>query len=193
MSSGAPATVGRNDPCPCGSGKKYKKCCIDKGGSTPDATAPVAAPAGGPARDLLEQAKALHRAGRVEMAIDLYRQQIAQKPKDASAFFFLGQALGQVGTRVSRSEGIKMLRQAIALNAKRSRYHANLAALLLKNGDADASLRSAERAIALDPADVVSHCTAAACHERMNRLDAATAAVERALKVAPTDPDASPG
>ena len=21
---------GRNDPCPCGSGKKYKKCCADK-------------------------------------------------------------------------------------------------------------------------------------------------------------------
>ncbi|MBI2461799.1 MAG: SEC-C domain-containing protein [Candidatus Rokubacteria bacterium] len=24
--------VGRNDPCPCGSGKKYKKCCLLKGG-----------------------------------------------------------------------------------------------------------------------------------------------------------------
>ncbi len=23
--------IGRNDPCPCGSGKKYKKCCLDKG------------------------------------------------------------------------------------------------------------------------------------------------------------------
>lgn len=22
--------TGRNDPCPCGSGKKYKKCCLDK-------------------------------------------------------------------------------------------------------------------------------------------------------------------
>lgn len=22
--------VGRNDPCPCGSGKKYKKCCGKK-------------------------------------------------------------------------------------------------------------------------------------------------------------------
>ncbi|MFK4998932.1 SEC-C metal-binding domain-containing protein [Bacillus sp. N9] len=22
--------IGRNDPCPCGSGKKYKKCCIEK-------------------------------------------------------------------------------------------------------------------------------------------------------------------
>ena len=23
---------GRNDPCPCGSGKKYKKCCATKKG-----------------------------------------------------------------------------------------------------------------------------------------------------------------
>src|SRR5207244_4331493 len=23
-----PRKVGRNDPCPCGSGKKYKKCCL---------------------------------------------------------------------------------------------------------------------------------------------------------------------
>lgn len=22
--------IGRNDPCPCGSGKKYKNCCIGK-------------------------------------------------------------------------------------------------------------------------------------------------------------------
>jgi hypothetical protein len=22
--------IGRNDPCPCGSGKKYKKCCESK-------------------------------------------------------------------------------------------------------------------------------------------------------------------
>ena len=26
----APPKVGRNDPCPCGSGKKYKKCCLNK-------------------------------------------------------------------------------------------------------------------------------------------------------------------
>jgi len=23
-----PPKVGRNDPCPCGSGKKFKKCCL---------------------------------------------------------------------------------------------------------------------------------------------------------------------
>ncbi len=26
------ARTGRNEPCPCGSGKKYKKCCIHKSG-----------------------------------------------------------------------------------------------------------------------------------------------------------------
>lgn len=24
--------LGRNDPCPCGSGKKYKACCMKKAG-----------------------------------------------------------------------------------------------------------------------------------------------------------------
>src|SRR5258708_13325620 len=24
------AKIGRNDPCPCGSGKKYKRCCLEK-------------------------------------------------------------------------------------------------------------------------------------------------------------------
>ena len=23
--------IGRNDPCPCGSGRKYKKCCLNAG------------------------------------------------------------------------------------------------------------------------------------------------------------------
>ena len=29
------AAIGRNDPCPCGSGKKHKLCCQKKGGSAP--------------------------------------------------------------------------------------------------------------------------------------------------------------
>jgi SWIM/SEC-C metal-binding protein len=29
----APEKVSRNDPCPCGSGRKYKKCCLDRSAS----------------------------------------------------------------------------------------------------------------------------------------------------------------
>jgi hypothetical protein len=28
MATPSPAKIGRNDPCPCGSGKKYKRCCL---------------------------------------------------------------------------------------------------------------------------------------------------------------------
>ncbi len=43
--------IGRNAPCPCGSGKKYKKCCMQKdeatrSESTPAGPAPVTAPPG---------------------------------------------------------------------------------------------------------------------------------------------------
>jgi hypothetical protein len=40
------ATVGRNDPCPCGSGKKYKKCCLAKDQAASLANAPVVTPSG---------------------------------------------------------------------------------------------------------------------------------------------------
>ncbi|MCB1118770.1 MAG: SEC-C domain-containing protein [Chlamydiia bacterium] len=30
--------VGRNDPCSCGSGKKYKQCCMTKGNEPPKIT-----------------------------------------------------------------------------------------------------------------------------------------------------------
>jgi preprotein translocase subunit SecA len=38
-------SVGRNDPCPCGSGKKYKQCCLRKDSqqSPPVAAAPTRA------------------------------------------------------------------------------------------------------------------------------------------------------
>lgn len=33
--------TGRNDPCPCGSGKKYKKCCLGQAGAAPFTAAGV--------------------------------------------------------------------------------------------------------------------------------------------------------
>jgi hypothetical protein len=36
--------VGRNDPCPCGSGKKFKKCCLGKNDLVPRDDAPLPGP-----------------------------------------------------------------------------------------------------------------------------------------------------
>ena len=34
--------IGRNEPCPCGSGKKYKKCCLLTKTQAPTVSAPFA-------------------------------------------------------------------------------------------------------------------------------------------------------
>ena len=39
------AKIGRNDPCPCGSGKKYKKCCLANDEAAARAAQPAAVPA----------------------------------------------------------------------------------------------------------------------------------------------------
>jgi hypothetical protein len=33
MNNTTVARLGRNDPCRCGSGRKYKQCCLDKDGA----------------------------------------------------------------------------------------------------------------------------------------------------------------
>jgi len=33
--------IGRNAPCPCGSGKKYKKCCLLNPNGRPESVAPI--------------------------------------------------------------------------------------------------------------------------------------------------------
>ena len=43
------AKIGRNDPCPCNSGKKYKKCCMASDEAAARAARPVP-PAAAPAR-----------------------------------------------------------------------------------------------------------------------------------------------
>ena len=32
--------VGRNDPCPCGSGRKYKRCCLGRASERPKESPP---------------------------------------------------------------------------------------------------------------------------------------------------------
>jgi hypothetical protein len=43
-SAGGERKMGRNDPCPCGSGKKFKTCCLGKDGGEESSPVPVRTP-----------------------------------------------------------------------------------------------------------------------------------------------------
>jgi hypothetical protein len=74
-----PPTIGRNDPCPCGSGKKFKKCCMEKDRS--------AASGGGAAEvsDELREAmvgRQFNSLAEVQAFADRYTRQRNQRPLD---------------------------------------------------------------------------------------------------------------
>jgi hypothetical protein len=68
------STPSRNDPCPCGSGKKYKKCCMSKTAEFQKFVIQTAKPGNlefdpvstAASSELLMKVIALHQAGRLE-------------------------------------------------------------------------------------------------------------------------------
>ena len=174
--------IGRNDPCPCGSGKKHKRCCLGK----PTTAAPTGA--GGkppPVRDLLRRAEAARGAGQIGVAIQTYRQVVQQHPKHAEAHAALGQVLGQVGFL---EQGITHLRRSIELNERQPQNLVHLAALLVESGQADEASAAATRAVALRPDDVWIRSTLAALYGRINRMDDAFEHARAAVRAEPANP-----
>jgi glycosyltransferase involved in cell wall biosynthesis len=78
------ANVGRNDPCPCGSGKRFKHC---HGNVVAPAVVDSRAPE---ARRLMASALEAQQSRRLEDAERLYREAIALAPDSADALHMLG-------------------------------------------------------------------------------------------------------
>jgi protein O-GlcNAc transferase len=111
--------AGRNEPCPCGSGKKYKQCCLRQDDAQASATRPAAINSA----ENLQIAFAHHMAGRVAEAELIYRQILTAEPKHAEALHLLGLLTGDRGDYAAASA---LIEKAIATDAKNHSYHANL-------------------------------------------------------------------
>lgn len=126
--SAASPAPGRNDPCPCGSGLKYKACCAEKDRR--------AAQAAADAQAQYRRALALERDGRTAEALAAY-ERCAVLPEVAA------EALSRIGHLqlvLGRAEAAaNALRAAAALEPQRPERRMDLArALTLEKDDAAA-------------------------------------------------------
>lgn len=87
----------RNEPCPCGSGRKYGECCLGETASpavkreAPSARDVSRVPgASDPVAGLLRQAGELGGSGRPAEAAALYRQVLRLQPRQTEALYRLG-------------------------------------------------------------------------------------------------------
>lgn len=163
------ATTGRNDPCPCGSGRKYKQCCLGK------AAAPVAAP---PTGALLAAGREHHRAGRLAEAERCYRQVLAAQPGHAEALNLLGLVALQSGQAAPAAE---LFAAAVAADPRVAGYHSNLGNARFALGAPADAVTAYRAALVRDPALVEAHYNLGRCLDDLGDREAAIASYRKAL------------
>lgn len=172
--------IGRNDPCPCGNGKKYKKCC----GLAP------AAPAPRPAADpnaLLQQAIRHHQGGQLGEAEALYRQILNLRPQDANALHLLGLISHQKG---DHQNAVELMGKALAQNPNVAEWQFNLGsayAALRSPGDAERHFR---KALGLRTGMLEAEFQLGIALYDQGRYGEAADAYRRALRLCPDYPEA---
>lgn len=140
-------TPALNAPCPCGSGRKYKRCCVGATAATPqDLRRPTGKVS---VRALLQEAMRHHASGRVEEAEALYRQALAVQADNVDALHLLGVAARQRG---ALNEASDLIGRAIALRPAFAEAHGNLGMVLDELGRKGEAVDCYRRALALNPA-----------------------------------------
>lgn len=128
--------IGRNDPCPCGSGRKYKHCC----GSRQRAIAPpswvIQRPSAAP--ENLDTAVQCARAGRLVEAESLCERLLSREPENVS----LLRLAAEVSLRLKKpNTALERIERAIALAPGNPQLHVIL-------GDVYQALKRPAEAIA---------------------------------------------
>jgi Flp pilus assembly protein TadD len=167
-------TVGRNDPCHCGSGKRFKNCHGALGGVRPTAT-----PESEAARQL-EQALMLHGRGDSSGAEALYRTVLAAHPDHALAQHYLGVVHYQ---RQEIAAALPLLERSVAAAPGEPEFRNNLGLALAaadREPDAIAAYRSA---LMLKPDHAVAWNNLGLALQSVNDVRGAIDAFRRAVDI----------
>ncbi len=168
------AAADRNDPCPCGSGKKFKKCCMDK-----MATAPAA-----PSLNIgltLQQAAAAINAGRLDIAEAALAAVLRAQPNNADALNLAAYVCLQ---RKQYDTAMGYISKAINANGRNGLYYFTASLIAKAQRRFDEMEKLLMKALELKPAGYISQIYANlgdCMHEKRN-LPAAIGCFTKAIE-----------
>ena len=169
---------GRNDPCACGSGRKYKQCCANK---PAQAVNPQALMQG------LRTAWVNFEAQRFEQAKEICHKIIHAVPEQIDAVHLLGLIAlkdGDIETAVEH------LSNVVKRDPNKPQYLANLGFAYHEQGQLDLAVSNYRQAIAIEPLYLDAHYNLhAALIDAMN-LSPSIACLESVIALNPQDFDA---
>ncbi|MBS0376935.1 MAG: tetratricopeptide repeat protein [Proteobacteria bacterium] len=164
-------SVGRNEPCPCGSGRKYKQCC-----GAHAAAPPPEAPAAVRLRALID----LLNTGQAAQAEAGAREALTSAPGDG----YLWKVLGVAQLRQDKDARIA-LERAAELLPQDPESHFNLGAALRRRGEWEAALARFRQALILNPRSVDALFEAGDAQRALGRPAEAVALYQAALQIDP--------
>ena len=173
------SVIGRNHPCPCGSGKKQKRCCMQRVVETRRAVLPVG--------ELLRTAFADQQAGRVQEAEASYRRILQLEPNHPDAL----RNLGVLAQHAGRCElALCLVKRAVDANPANAACFQNMGDVFLAQGKAAEAVLSYTKAIALKPGFAEAHNNLGLALKTQGKLEAACARFQQAILYSPNDPAA---
>ena len=176
-------TPGRNDPCPCGSGKRYKHCCGQLARAvapTAPATAQDSTVAGGAAQSEFSSIAALLQSGQYAQAEQRARDLAARLPDSGVAWKALGVALN-----LQRKDALSVMQRAAELLPEDAEAHANLGTALLGTGHYAEAIATLQRSLRIRPDDADTLSNLGNALRATGQREAALANYQAAVKLQP--------
>jgi Tfp pilus assembly protein PilF len=168
---------GRNEPCPCGSGKKFKHCHALKGGWRGVETSP-----GAEAMQRVQAGMNLQQAGDLDRAEKIYRSVLDSDPRHADALHLLGLLHHQRG---KNEEAARLIERAIGERPGIAAFHNNCGEAYRAAGRYADALRNFDRAIALQPGFAEAWVNRGVAQKNLGDLAGAEASYREALRLRP--------
>lgn len=169
--------IGRNDPCPCGSGKKYKQCC----GSLGEVHEGMAHTVYTLPSNSFQAALDHHQAGRLPQAEAIYRQILQMVPNHPDALHLLGLTARLAG---KNEIAVELISKAIGVSAS-SQMFFNLGVVLRAQRKLDAAIDSYQRALVLKPNYAEAHSNLGGALKEQGKLDEAIESYRKAIALKP--------
>lgn len=169
--------LSRNDPCSCGSGKKYKQCCM----AADEATNAQADKQKQQVQDQiatwLDQGMTLHRSGEIEAARKIYKQILQIKPEHADALHLYGVTAHQLGNYV---QAVQFIQQSLQINPRNFYALNNLGSALRESAQLSQALECFQQACKLKPDYAEAYSNIGNVYKDMRRPDEAISAYRQA-------------
>jgi len=173
-------TIGRNDKCPCGSGKKYKQCCmVNANQSASEARVLTGREA---VASELQSAIKYYQGGQFSEAQAICQKLLQIAPKHPEVLYLLGVISYDAK---AYDEAFHYVHQAKMLNPSNPFYQNLLGSTLCEKSKRDEAVIAFRKAISLKPDFAEAHNNLANTYLKQEKLNDAIASYQKALLIKP--------